>query len=157
MKECVGCGFCCLKAPCQVALRINGGGISRCPHLIWDSSRYVCDLMRLPGKVGEGYREELYAGTGCSCSLNSWREEVICRDEVKVKAAENPISALMQMFLHCLGKQFLSSDVIAMTCYDLMDHLIKDGYGEEEISEIIARILSYFHSNRSRFTSSFMG
>lgn len=72
MSQCVGCGFCCIKTPCDVARRIYGP-ISECPKLRWNGERYVCELVELPGQLGEDYRKELHIGAGCCAGLNSWR------------------------------------------------------------------------------------
>ena len=77
MADCVGCGYCCMKATCVVGfLRyIDEPGI--CPALIWseESNRYFCQLaLDEPERIGE---KELYIGEGCSSSfLNSWRVDV---------------------------------------------------------------------------------
>jgi hypothetical protein len=73
-SKCMGSGYCCVKAQCQVSLQKHGVQ-KLCPELDWNGSRHVCKLMLLPGNEGEFYRKGLYAGEGCSSSLNSWRRE----------------------------------------------------------------------------------
>jgi len=72
--QCMGSGYCCVKAQCQTSLAIHGAQ-PLCPELGWNGTRHVCKLMLLPGAEGARYREAQYAGEGCSSSLNSWRRE----------------------------------------------------------------------------------
>lgn len=75
-KACVGCGYCCISAPCVAALKLHGSHLNHCPELHWNGARYVCRLMLREGKTGAFYRRELYAGEGCSSGLNTWRRDV---------------------------------------------------------------------------------
>lgn len=75
-RPCVGCGFCCIKAPCAAAVRVYAIRQGRCPGLVWDTTRYRCALMQLQGQAGDDYRRELAAGVGCCAGLNTWRQEV---------------------------------------------------------------------------------
>jgi hypothetical protein len=67
---CVGCGYCCLKAPCCFAVQkylLDPG--ERCPSLYWNGEMYRC----------ADYDPEVWErefGIGCSSSLNTWRQEV---------------------------------------------------------------------------------
>jgi len=72
--QCMGSGYCCVKAQCQTSLAMHGSQ-PLCPELDWNGTRHVCKLMLLPGAEGARYREAQYAGEGCSSSLNSWRRE----------------------------------------------------------------------------------
>jgi len=65
--QCVGCGYCCLKAPCAVSVKIFGV-TSLCPALSWRDyrNRYVCSIFKLA--VSQ------FSDEGCSSSLNSWRK-----------------------------------------------------------------------------------
>ena len=65
---CVGCGYCCLTAPC-VLCRHRHGMVERCPELKWFGGRYLCML-------AEDYEETLAIGQGCGRNMNSWRKEV---------------------------------------------------------------------------------
>lgn len=67
---CVGCGYCCLSAPCQSNWVQNG----RCVKLIWDKTkeRYLCQKA-LEDKL---FCEYMAIGAGCSSSLNTWRRDV---------------------------------------------------------------------------------
>lgn len=73
--KCVGCGYCCLKAPCPVSIEVYGVA-ERCRALWWNGTMYRCGLARL-------YEEELAIGAGCSSSLNSYRQNVREIDESK--------------------------------------------------------------------------
>ena len=82
MAECVGCGFCCLKGICVAgymrASGSQGGEIHPCPYLTWDEAagRYWCEL----ALQDERFKAVLYIGEGCSCGLNTWRQDVRRRD-----------------------------------------------------------------------------
>ena len=76
---CNGCGFCCVKSPCKLAVKIYdlssfyGGATLPCPALSWNGARHIC-------ANAERYREELNIGKGCRNPLNPWlREAVRCR------------------------------------------------------------------------------
>ena len=109
VRSCVGCGFCCRKALCGVALRIWGKGVEKCPALAWDGKRYWCDLCRKPGQMGEDYRKELYVGDGCCCGLNSDRRNIPPPEEKVQEYRLQPETALL---LRCLAAQFCSQDAI---------------------------------------------
>lgn len=84
MPECVGCGYCCIKAQCWIGAKHTDRhvmekwrfGRDRCPFLKWEGQRYVCTLMLRDDEIGAQAREELSVGAGCSSSLNSWRQDV---------------------------------------------------------------------------------
>ena len=157
VKACVGCGYCCIKTPCDVSRRLYGGGITECPQLTWeeDDNRYSCGLMRIYGDVGRGYRKELYAGEGCCASLNSWRNDVQRRTGVSHQHA--PLPKLLQRFIGCLARQFVSGDVITLTTLSFIESLKKDGYSEEEITFIQNNISRIFKDNRSSISEEFLG
>jgi len=70
--ECVGCGYCCIKIWCilaQVTYSETHSMSERCPALLWNGERYVCDL-------ADEYGDFLYIDCGCTSSLNSWRQDV---------------------------------------------------------------------------------
>jgi hypothetical protein len=73
MATCLGCGYCCFKAPCgwTPVWEPNGG----CPHLVWDGKRYLC-LQVVEGPRAEDFHDALHIGEGCCSSLNSWRRDV---------------------------------------------------------------------------------
>jgi hypothetical protein len=77
---CVGCGWCCLHAPCETSHR-KYGYRTRCPDLLWDETqrRYLCLLMLAP-KTRETTRREQSEGRGCCAPTNPWREDVRNRD-----------------------------------------------------------------------------
>ena len=67
--QCVGCGYCCLKAPCAISVDVYKGKREPCPALYWNGSMYRCGLAKL-------WTDELAIGAGCSSSLNTWRQDV---------------------------------------------------------------------------------
>lgn len=75
-RPCVGCGFCCLKAPCTLSM--GKFGERRCPALKWNEERYICEL-------ASDHWEGLHIGAGCCCALNTWRLDVRNRDEERME------------------------------------------------------------------------
>jgi len=153
--ECIGCGFCCLKAKCGASQRLYPGA-DVCPALEWNEERHICHLMELPGTLGELYREGLYAGEGCCSGLNSWRREPIV-DRIPPKPADNPIPPIMQKFIRALSKQFVSSDLIHLTMRHFIHLLKKDGMPDSQIEIAIKKCTQYFSNDRSKFNEEFMG
>ena len=157
--ECIGCGFCCTKAKCGAAMRLYPSA-DTCPALKWDdeAERHFCDLMTIPGLVGEGYRQELYTGEGCCMNLNSWRREKLVDRTKKQMYGDVVIPKLMQQFLVILGKQWISSDVLMLTATGFMGHLIEVENMEEEKAKFIAnKCISLMKESRSSSTENFMG
>ena len=71
-KDCVGCGYCCLQAPCFFAVLhfdLNPG--ERCYGLKWSEKdkRYWCLAADRIHTIG----------LGCPSTLTGWRENVIER------------------------------------------------------------------------------
>ena len=158
VKPCVGCGFCCIKSKCAAGQRLYKSA-DICPALIWSDSesRYYCDLMTLPGNIGFQYREELYAGAGCCCNLNTWRKDVKPRATSNNEDGFISLDPLFQKFLNHLSKEFISSDVMYLALLGLKHELIKDGNDEEKIQKILELIIHKFKSSRSKFTETFIG
>ena len=73
---CLGCGYCCKKAPCSLAMSKHGA-VAPCPSLRFHDGRYWC------GEVEDAKTEKernfivgnLYIGAGCCSSLNSDRRK----------------------------------------------------------------------------------
>lgn len=72
---CVGCGYCCRKAPCGEAIRRHPDVLrlylkgQACPELRWDGKRYWCNLaLESPLGGGQG-KKAIGAGLGCSSTL----------------------------------------------------------------------------------------
>jgi len=160
--ECVGCGFCCLTAPCEASIRLNRG-LRPCPQLQWidEENKYRCELMRFGGQLGEFYRKELHAGAGCCSSLfNSWRQDVRKRHSIHDNNLENyynPLDSIFQIFLKSLSANFISTDAIKLTIHGMEKHLSESGYSNKEIHSIQSRILGMFGDNQSSFMKDFMG
>ena len=78
--ECIGCGYCCLKARCGVSMEHYDTDQKRCPGLVWSDNekRYFCLLMRYGDKTypSQYFKDTLYEGEGCSSGLNTWRRDV---------------------------------------------------------------------------------
>lgn len=92
MKECVGCGYCCMKSPCMVCVCEYGLVVRECPALYWNGEMYRCRLIEEDAK----YAAALAVGAGCCSSLNTWRRDVRLREpsEAHGKEAANNASAM---------------------------------------------------------------
>jgi len=75
MRKCVGCGYCCIMAPCVSSL--HRWGVRDCPALVWNGERYVCEMAGPWGKL-------LQIGEGCIGGPDSWRRNVRNRDDQRV-------------------------------------------------------------------------
>jgi hypothetical protein len=155
IKECIGCGFCC-QTPCGAGARLYPGA-KPCPALKWNGERHVCDLMTLPGSLGPEYRKELYAGEGCCSNLNSWRKEPLQDRTKKEEPIMETLPETFQIFLHCLGREFISPDALFMANLSMIGELQKKGYTEEKCKTISKLILHYLKGEESSFKQSFMG
>ena len=157
VKECVGCGYCCIKAPCEVELRIYGRGLSTCPELKWDGTRYLCNLCT-KDILGPEYRKELYIGAGCCSNLNSWRKEVKPRRKEDIPEQKYiAIDPIFQIFLHVLGKEWISGDTLALTMFSFVDELKKLNYEKTHAEQITQSVVHYLKGQRSNFVNEFMG
>jgi len=159
-KPCVGCGYCCHTAPCGVSVRIYGNGIEKCPELIWKDNRYSCRLMGLPGKQGEHYREELYAGEGCCSGLNDWRQNVKNRGiEIEKESSIPEIPEVMQTLLRRMaGDPFLlTSDNVYLLCSGFKSDLVKEGWTKEASIEFVKNMKHIMYEHRCQVTENFMG
>lgn len=157
MADCVGCGYCCIKVPCGVALRLHGNGIEKCPSLSWNGTRYVCGLMIGPDSISKRYRDELHAGAGCCSSLNSWRRDVKPRREQdEPLRKKNPVSLEMQVFVRALSGNFISGDAIWLACNNFKREMVKRGWREEDAREYANQLLNVFRGNVTEFEEGFM-
>lgn len=157
VKSCVGCGFCCIKTPCDVARRIYGN-VKECPDLIWNGDRYICRLMTLSGELGIKYRSELYAGEGCCCGLNSWRNDVKPRrDRDFPQPVKYKLDVPFAAFLRALSREFISRDVIYLSVMRMKNELEERGFHGDEIEAILKEFMYHFNENRSSQINEFMG
>lgn len=92
MTACVGCGYCCSKAPCALGAARFGVELPRlgvmdlaptmspCEALIWDEAagRHWCRLVRdAQGSEKRHLTEGLAIGAGCCSPLfNTWRRDL---------------------------------------------------------------------------------
>lgn len=161
IKECVGCGYCCITARCCTSLRIwpfTKG--NECPGLFWKGERYICKLAAMDGPKGAEYRSELFVGAGCCANLNTWRNEIIPRrdcDFEQPKAIKYTLDKAFVAFLHALSRGFMNSDALFLACFGMAHTLNEQGVSEEEIEAITKEIVYHFSENRPRFQAEFMG
>lgn len=159
--KCMGCGYCCVTAQCAVSVRTHGTRPGKvCPELLWENGRHYCRLMRLPGKMGEAYRKELAANTGCCSSLNSWRKIPFedrtqsARDKLQTSLV-NPLDPIFKTFLRALGRQWISSDLLALTLHAFVHDLKEQGITDADtVSNIANQVLQEF---RAKHITNFMG
>jgi len=144
-----------MKAKCGAALRLYSSA-EICPALIWNDNRYICNLMTLPGKIGEGYREELYAGEGCCSGLNSWRFDVKKRETQKEETLKN-LDPMFQMFLRALGSEMISGDTLFFIVTNFEDQLKLKGISDKEIFDIKKLVIHHIKNNRNKMFDSFIG
>lgn len=159
VKECVGCGFCCSTALCDAAVRLYGRVALPCPALKWDGTKNRCELMALPGNLGEWYRKNLYAGEGCCSNLNSWRREPL-KDRTKpepVVSTKVVVPSMMQYLLTALSRQFISGDTWYLGLVNFSDMLVKNGYTEDEAKQVVSKCVHLIRNQRSNFIDSFTG
>jgi hypothetical protein len=70
IPQCVGCGFCCRVAPCDLVQRIYKIPLTTCPELIYRDDRWWCGLVEQQPEDRRGiYASEVAIGTGCSSSI----------------------------------------------------------------------------------------
>lgn len=163
VKPCVGCGCCCIKARCSTSLRIwPYVKENECPGLIWDNeqNRYICKLAAMTGPKGIEYRAELYIGDGCCMSMNSWRTDIQPRrkcDTTEPEIVKYTLDKIFAAFLRSLAGNFISGDVISLTCFGMAHTLEQQGMSKEEIQAIMKEIVYHFSNSRSHFQENFMG
>lgn len=160
-RPCVGCGFCCLTAPCTASVRLYPAA-KKCPELRWDKdkNRYICRLMTLPDDLGAFYRSELYAGEGCCSPLNSWRTDVKQRikdgSDPESKSQAVKLDSYFQVFLGCLGRQFMSQDLLYLTAMGFYDILIKRGVPKPEADDLFKQVLFFTKRDRPEYLHGFI-
>ena len=87
MSECIGCGYCCRKAPCWLGEITKNG--KWCDFLVYarKQKKWRCKLMTSIGTVEErlAVRDSLGAGLGCTSSLNTLRRKCIIPTPQEIK------------------------------------------------------------------------
>ena len=72
MDECIGCGYCCRKAPCLLSLW--DADERRCDCLKWDGHRWRCALVEDTVRMARRLVVEYLAiGEGCCSNMNTYR------------------------------------------------------------------------------------
>lgn len=76
-RPCIGCGYCCQKAPCALGASLHGPK-APCPSLVWNGERYVCQEVSRAFRARDWKRlsvllSDLAIGAGCCSPLNSQR------------------------------------------------------------------------------------
>jgi hypothetical protein len=79
--DCIGCGYCCHKAPCAIGQRLHGN-TAPCPELHFAGGRHWCRWViaqELKQDEAEGImaKRAIDVDGGCCSGLNSWRREPI--------------------------------------------------------------------------------
>lgn len=77
--QCIGCGYCCMKARCSVSYYFLASDSKRCPALVFSMGRFWCSLASDPD-----VKKALYIGEGCSSTMfNTQREDFLRGDGAK--------------------------------------------------------------------------
>jgi hypothetical protein len=63
----------------------------------------------------------------------------------------------MQLFIRCLGTQFVSGDMVNLACCAMKRELVLRGWDEKKAGDYVASIWKSFQGNRSKNTEQFMG
>lgn len=158
VSKCVGCGYCCMKTPCDAARRLYKGA-TECPQLEWSekNDRYICGLMVIPGLLGQGYRQELYCGAGCCSNLNSWRKDVKQRSRAATEYNRPQIPTMFQAFLKAFaGEPMMGGDKIQLILASFQSNLYSLEYSEDEVQYIMRSVVHYVTSNKSSMFKGFM-
>jgi len=157
---CVGCGYCCVKVTCTAGIEKFGVNKKPCQGLIWNDKdgRHWCKLGIGNDQAAHFYRNYLHMGAGCSSTLfNDWRTNI--RDRTKSVSQPtsviSPIPPIMQVFLKCLAKQFVSPDVLYNTLVDFKREMSRTEIGEEKYEQIELEIKRCFDQNRQSFMKEF--
>lgn len=77
VAACIGCGFCCRKAPCAVAVQFQKVDQGKCAALIWNGQRWRCELYMSSNEDKKYIAKALAIGAGCCCNLNDYRRKNI--------------------------------------------------------------------------------
>ncbi len=163
VKDCIGCGFCCVKTTCMAGLE-NYDSSRPCKGLVWDDfeTRHYCKLCRGDNQPAYFYRKHLHVGAGCCAGLNSWRREPL-QDRTKTildgasGLLQSPIPEVMQHFLTAMGREMISGDLISMMIMNYKKLLINAGYDEDTANIYSKYTMTYIKQNRSKRTEEFMG
>jgi hypothetical protein len=115
--------------------------------------------MSLPGAIGEDFKRELDAGAGCCSSLNTWRKEPLQdrRSSVKKDPNVTVLDPIFQVFLHCLGREWISGDALSLTVLALIGELIARGKSKSEAKAIGQSVIHYLKGERDSQVTSFIG
>lgn len=162
VRECRGCGWCCIQTPCDLARRLNPSIKSECTFLKWDNdkNRYVCGAYtNAKFSLQTQIKAELFIGAGCCSGLNSWRKDIKPRrdKDIPEKTVRIKLDPIFKAFLHSLKGGFISGDAIYLTVSGTINRLIEDGtYSKDEANEIRKEIV-YILNDRPKFMEDFMG
>lgn len=150
MKQCIGCGFCCKKAPCEIAIQNglfeSGKG---CKKLIWDEEnwRYWCGVIKDNRLMYDAYAEGLAIGAGCCCGLNSDRLNIPAPD-AEVRELTVDWRRAFQILSASVGREWVGGDVISFIAGNVM----------REAGEFVGReFVRHVKDQRRSNINSFMG
>ena len=158
VRDCVGCGFCCIKSPCGVARRIYPSLKTDCPKLKWDGSRYICHIYdRAIGPFKENIRDELSIGMGCCCNLNTWRQEIIPRrpKDSQEQLQKIELDPIFKKFLRAMSREMISFDKMILIIGGMTSYLEKEGKTKQEINKINKEII-YILKDRPKWIETFI-
>lgn len=98
LKACIGCGYCCRKAPCGLpGVEWKSG---QCSELVWDKSSQCWRYRKvLESGIKSKIAEQLSIGAGCCSGLNTYQRfqyiptlEDLKHEDVLVKKLERGLN-----------------------------------------------------------------
>lgn len=159
VKDCIGCGYCCRKAPCSMAMRIHGSHITSCPELKWNGTRWICGAIdRAVGPLADLYRKELAIGEGCCSSLNTFRMRGYppTPEEVTIPDKYEALPSWVQIFMKALANNFINPDALYLSL--MAAHAeIADKVNENYADFVVKELHRFYCGQRSHDSQEFMG
>lgn len=137
-KACVGCGFCCRKAPCGAALAFGTlDKDNKCSVLRWNGSRYLCGFIinEHYAPIRERFYNELHIGAGCCAGLNTDRQNIPSPEAcglAEIQPPQVPTKKLVWAFAKGCGSAWVSGD-----CKVLIALALKEDCGKEIANEFL--------------------
>ena len=74
IKNCCGCGYCCMKARCAISMLVFDINSKDCPALFFEDGRFWCRLAEQ-----KTLKKALYIGDGCSSTMFNTQREAFLR------------------------------------------------------------------------------
>ena len=159
IAQCIGCGYCCRKAPCAMAVRIYGRSLTGpCPELVYHDDRWWCRAIEnARGPLRDHYEQDVAIGGGCSSSMfNQDREHIPTPFEIEKRAelsgqVEGPLDYKRAFEIVCKqisGQFMLSGDGLWLVMHELETKM-----GKRARNAFVRAV----RENRDKHTNEMMG